>query len=323
MKMTQLKHFSPLITLWIFLGLTSCIRHTKITDLRGKVKYESINLATKIPGRVAKILVKEGQEVAKNDTLLIIDSPEVAAKYEQAQGAVQAAKAQLRMAYNGATIEQVKQIDGKLAAAEAQLAFAKASYKRLDNMFKDTLVPPQKFDEVKMKLKMAQAQVKAIKAKQKELLKGTRKEIIAQAKGQLQRALGALKEVEAAQKERFVVAPAAMRIENVTLKKGELATPGYTLVNGYLPNQIYFRFTIPESKVYQFKVNQLVTIKNPYTKKEIKAKISVIKPLTAYANITAPSESYGLSEGLYEMKMVPVNPEKANGFYQNAWVLIK
>ena len=323
MKMTQLRLFTGFLALWIFMSLTSCNRSKKITDLRGKVKYESINLATKIPGRIAKVLVKEGQEVAKNDTLLIIDSPEIAAKYEQAKGAVQAAQAQLRMAYKGATIEQVKQIDGKLAAAQAQLDFAKATYKRLENMFQDTLVPPQKFDEVKMKLQMAQAKVNAIKAKQKEVLKGTRQEVIAQAKGQLHRAMGALKEVEAAQKESFLVAPATMRIENITLKEGELATPGYTLVNGYLPHQMYFRFSIPESKVHQFKVNQLVTIKNPYTKKEIKAKISMIKPLPAYANITAPSESYGLSEGLYEMKIVPVNPEKATGFYQNAWVLIK
>ena len=323
MKMTQFKLLSGFLALWILLGLSSCNRSEKITDLRGKVKYESINLATKVPGRISKILVKEGQVVAKNDTLLLIDSPEIAAKYEQAKGAVQAAQAQLRMAYNGATIEQVKQIDGKLAAAQAQLDFAKASYKRLKNMFQDTLVPPQKFDEVKMKLKMAEAQVKAIKAKQKEVLKGTRKEVIAQAKGQLQRAMGALQEVEAAQRETVLIAPAAMRIENITLKEGELATPGYTLINGYLPRQIYFRFTIPESKVHQFKVNQLVTIKNPYTKKEIKAKIRVIKSLPAYANITAPSESYGLSEGLYEMKIVPVNPENATGLYQNACVLIK
>ena len=135
--------------------------------------------------------------------------------------------------------------------------------------------------------------------------------------------MGALQEVEAAQRETVLIAPAAMRIENITLKEGELATPGYTLINGYLPRQIYFRFTIPESKVHQFKVNQLVTIKNPYTKKEIKAKIRVIKSLPAYANITVPSESYGLSEGLYEMKIVPVNPENATGLYQNAWVLIK
>jgi len=214
-------------------------------------------------------------------------------------------------------------LEHKLAAAEAQLNFAKAAYQRINNMYKDSLVPQQKYDEVKMKLQTAQAQVNAIRAKQKEVLNGTRKEIIIQAKGQLERSFGKLKEVESALSEKYITAPQDMTIETISLKQGELATPGYTLINGYLPKRIYFRFTIPESKIHQYKINQNLILTDPYTKKDIEAKIVVIKQLPHYADITAPSEAYQLTESVYELKIVPVKNINNDNFYQNAVILIK
>ncbi len=321
--MSLMKRILNIIIILLVLTSTACSRNHKITELRGKVKQETIYLSSKVPGRIAQINIKEGQIVHKGDTLLVLNIPEIEAKYEQAQGAVQAAKAQLRMAYNGATIEQVKQIDGKLAAAQAQLAFAEDSYKRLQNMAKDSLVPIQKLDEVKMKWKMAKAQVAALQAKQKEVLKGTRKEIIEQAKGQLKRALGKLKEVKTALSEKYLIAPQDMHIATISLQKGELATPGYSLIAGYLPQKTYIRLTIPESKIHQYKVNQTLILTDPYTKKNFKGQIAAIIQLPRYADITAPSEAYQLTESVYELKIVPVNKQDTRNLYQNATILVK
>ncbi len=317
-----MKNQTKISILLIVLFLSACSHSNKITQTRGKVKLESIYLSGKVPGRVKKIWVKEGDMVHKGDTLISLDIPEVNAKLEQAKGAVQAAKAQLRMAYNGATIEQVKQIDGKLEAAQAQLNFAQESFNRIKNMYQDSLVPPQKYDEVKMKLQMAQAQVNAIKAKQKEVLKGTRNEVIEQAKGQLKRAMGALQEVTVAAAEKFIIAPQDMEIETISLQQGELATPGYAIISGYLPKRTYFRFTVPESQIQKYKVNQEINLENPYTKAEIKARIVAIKQLPRYADITSPNESYQLAESVYELKVVPKKPLE-DTLYQNAVILIK
>ena len=204
--------------------LFSCGRE-EITELKGKVKFETLSVTTKIAGRITEVYVVEGQQVKKGDTLAIIDMPEVQAKLSQVAGAIEAAEAQLLMAHNGATNEQIAQIDGKLDAAKAQLTFAKESFSRVGNMFKDSLVSSQKYDEVRMKLDMASAQVKAIQAKRKDVLNGTRREIILQAKGQLARANGMRQEVLVAKGEQYVIAPVAMSIETITLRKGELATP--------------------------------------------------------------------------------------------------
>ncbi len=302
--------------------LNSC-GNESITSFRGKVKFETISVSSKLAGRVSKIYVEEGQTVKKGDTLALLDIPEVNAKIIQADGAVTAAKGQLNMAYNGATVEQLNQINGQIDAGKAQLNFAQESYNRLQAMYKDSLVSLQQFDEVKMKRDMAQAQVAALEAKRNEVSKSARTEQIDQAKGQLTRAIGAKEEVLTAANEQFVIAPADMSIETISLEEGELLTPGYALFNGYKKDSVYFRFTIPESKVYDFEVGEPLTLINPFTKEEIDTKIIVIKQLAQYADITSTAPLYELSESIYELKAVPNSDISKQKLYINATILIK
>ena len=302
--------------------LSSC-SDNKITTKRGKVKFETISLSSKLGGRISKIYVTEGQEVKKGDTLAYIDMPEVVAKMMQAEGAITSAQGQLNLAYSGATSEQLNQMEQQLNSGKAQLEFAQESYNRLENMFKDSLVSRQQFDEVKMKLSMAKAQVQALEAKRTEVRKGARAEQIEQAKGQLDRALGAKEEVASAANEKYMLAPANMTIETISLEEGELLTPGYSLFNGYKKNSIYFRFTIPESQIYNYKSGQKLTLQNPYTKEEIKAEIIAIKQLAQYANITSTAPLYELDESIYELKVVPTGNVEDLTIYMNATVLIK
>ncbi|MBI0400466.1 HlyD family secretion protein [Cyclobacterium marinum] len=304
------------------LALNSC-QQEQISPYRGKVKFETISVSSKLAGRVDEIFVEEGQKVKEGDTLAIINIPEVQAKMLQAEGAILAAKGQLNMAFNGATAEQLNQINEQLNAGKAQLDFAQESYNRLEAMFMDSLVTQQQFDEVKMKLNMAKAQVAALSAKRDEVKKGAREEQIEQAKGQLDRAKGAKEEVVSASREQYVIAPADMSIETISLDKGELLSPGYTLFNGYKTNGVYFRFTIPESKIYDFELEESLTLLNPFTKEEVVAKIVAIKQLAKYADITSTAPLYELSESIYELKVVPTSDVSAQKLYMNATFLIK
>ena len=311
-----------LLSSFSLLILNSC-NSDKITENLGKVKFETISVSSKIGGRIQKIYVEEGQTVKKGDTLAMMNIPEVDAKMMQAEGAITAAKGQLDMAHNGATVEKIIQIDGQLNSAKAQLEFAQESFNRLQNMYKDSLVSQQQFDEVRMKLNMAKAQVKGLTAKRNEITKGVRSEQVDQAKGQLDRALGAKEEVLSAANEQYLIAPADMSIETISLEEGELLTPGYALFNGYKINSIYFRFTIPESKIYDYEVGKQLLVVNPYTKEETRAKIVAIKQLAQYADITSTSPLYKLSESIYELKVVPIADISQQKFYTNATVLLK
>lgn len=50
------------------------------TIFQGKIERDQISVVTKIPGKIDQILVHEGDEVKKGQTLFVLQLPEVDAK---------------------------------------------------------------------------------------------------------------------------------------------------------------------------------------------------------------------------------------------------
>jgi HlyD family secretion protein len=315
-----MKKIITIICIVVF--ITSC-SNNKIEGIQGKAKRDAINIASKYPGRILETYIQEGDIVQKGDTLALLDVPEIEAKKEQAEGAVEAAKAQYEMALNGATNDQLAQISAKLDAVTEQYTFAEKSYNRINAMHLDSLVSDQKYDEVYMQYQAAKAQYDGVLAQYNEVKKGVRNEKIRMALGTYERAKGALQEANVAYDERFVIAPQHMTIETIALKNGELALPGYGIITGYELNSTYFRFTIPESKISNYVIGNTYNITSPFTNTNFEGKLINIKQLTHYADITSAFPEYQLGEATYELKLIPVNQEKANELYANITVLLQ
>lgn len=300
---------------------TSCGR-SKSSDIAGKTRKEVISFAPKVTGRILQIYVTEGQIVATGDTLAVLDVPEVSAKIAQAKGATEAANMQAQMARNGATQDQLKQLRAKQTGLREQYEFARKSYERAQHMFRDSLMTPQSFDEVFAKYQGAKAQLDAVNAELNEVQTGTRYEKIGMAAGQAEQAAGALQEANVAYSERYIIATNDMEIETISLRKGELATAGYALFNGYIPNSVYFRFTIPESKIEKYKKGQTIRLKTTFGDKEFTGKIITVKQLTKYADITTAFPDYNPEEAVYELKVVPAQTKDIAGLLVNSSVSI-
>jgi HlyD family secretion protein len=316
------KNIPMLFIVLILLG--SCSKKKEnLNDSEGKAKKEVISFAPKVPGRILKIYVTEGQTVKKGDTLALLDIPEVSAKIAQAQGAVSAATAQEQMAKNGATADQMKQLQAKYKGLKEQYDFAQKSFKRASNMYRDSLMSPQAYDEVYAKLQGAKAQYDAVVAELDDVKRGTRYEKVEMAAGQASQAKGALQEANVAYSERYVIATNDMEIETISLNTGELATAGFALFNGYIPDSTYFRFTVPESKISKYKKGQTVTMQVVYNKETLEGTILYIKQLTRYADITTAYPDYQLEDAVYEIKVKPNDMNKAKSILVNANVLLK
>ncbi|MET3732902.1 HlyD family secretion protein [Moheibacter stercoris] len=308
----------------ILLSLTACKNKAEMQNvIQGKVERDEIAVVGKIAGRIDQILIQEGDFVQKGDTLAILNIPEVDAKKAQAQGAVKSAEAQYDMSVNGATRNQLQQLNAKRAALTEQYILAKKSVDRLSVMVKDSLIPQQQYDEVYAKYQGAQAQILAVDAEIADVKNGARIEQQMMALGQQDRALGALEEVRVAEKERYIIAPQDMQVDLITLKLGELAMPGYTLFKGTLKDTTFFRFTVPESELKNFPKGGQITIHIPYLNKELKGEIKNIKPIGAYANIATAYPDYDAQDPLYEMTVLPVNMTEADEILSKTTVTIK
>lgn len=305
------------------LSLVACKKENPDQLTEGKTKKEIVSFAPKVTGRILKIYVEEGQTVKAGDTLAMLDVPEVSAKIAQAKGATAAATAQAQMAKNGATADQLRQLKAKQKGLAEQYEYAQKSFKRAQNMYKDSLLSPQSYDEIFAKLQGAKAQYDAVNAELHDVEMGTRIEKIEMALGQENQARGALQEANVAYSERYVIATNDIEIETITLNVGELATAGYALFNGYIPNTTYFRFTIPESKISKYQKGMTVNMKSTYGNQEFSGKVVSIKQLTKYADITTAFPDYQPEDAVYEIKVIPTDRAKVNALLVNSSVTLK
>ena len=289
----------------------------------GKFKKETIAIAPKIPGRILNIFVHEGDLVKAGDTLAMIDLPEVEAKMIQAEGACLSAKAQYEMAKNGATRFDRQQVIAKLDAAKEQFNFASKSFARIKAMMADSLISPQKYDEVFEKYSAAHAQLDAVTSMKDDIEHGVRPEKIQMALGDYKRAEGALAETKTAYAEKYIIAPKSMSIESISLKVGELLLPGYNLFTGYETDGSWFRITVSEKQVMNFKTGQEYAVKVVFANKLVRCKLVSVKQLASYADKTSSYANYEMGESVYELKLVPLNPADVKELYANITVILE
>ena len=199
--------------------------------ITGQVEVDEIRIAGKVPGRIAEFLVEEGQNVKEGDTLVRIYSPEVLAKLEQAEAAKAAAEAQNQKAIAGARKEQKEGAYELWQKAKAGLEVAEKSFARVEKLFKEGVVPAQKYDEVLAQLKAMQATERAARSQYDMAINGAQREDKMATQALVARASGAISEVDAYMKESALLAPSAGTVSEIFPHKGELVGTGAPIMN--------------------------------------------------------------------------------------------
>ena len=238
--------------------------------IQGQVEVSEYRVSSKVPGRILEIRVKEGDYVNVGDTLAILDAPEVRAKMTQAQSAENAAAAMDEMANNGARQEQVRGAFAVLQQAKAGLEIAQKSYNRVQRLYDEGVMTAQKRDEAFANYKALEAQVKAAQSQYDMARNGARTEEKKAAAAQVNRAKGAVAEVNSYIHETMQIAQMAGEVSDVYPKVGELVGTGSPIMSVSLMNDIWGTFNVREDQLDGMKVGSIVTAFVPAFKKEIR-----------------------------------------------------
>lgn len=269
--------------------------------IQGQVEVSEYRVSSKVPGRILEIRVKEGDYVNVGDTLAILDAPEVRAKMTQAQSAENAAAAMDEMANNGARQEQVRGAFAVLQQAKAGLEIAQKSYNRVQRLYDEGVMTAQKRDEAFANYKALEAQVKATQSQYDMARNGARSEEKKAAAAQVNRAKGAVAEVNSYIHETMQIAQMAGEVSDVYPKVGELVGTGSPIMSVSLMNDIWGTFNVREDQLDGMKVGSIVTAFVPAFKKEIRMKVYYIKDQGSYAVWKATK-----SNGQYDLKTFEV-----------------
>ena len=255
-------------------------------------------VSSKVPGRVKRILVEEGQQVHAGDTLAILEAPEVNAKLTQAEAAEDAAAAQSRKADKGAREEQKRGAYEMWQKAKAGREVMEKSYARVKRLHDEGVVTSQKLDEVTAQRDAAIATERAAKSQYDMAVNGAQIEDREAAAALTARAGGAIKEVKSYLKETVLVAALDGEVTDIFPSIGELVGTGAPVMNVALMNKLWVSFNVREDKLTTLRVGQEVEGFVPALgDKTVKLRIANLKDVGSYAVWRASK-----STGQYDLK---------------------
>lgn len=269
--------------------------------IQGQVEVTEYRVSSKVPGRILELCVKEGDYVKKGDTLAIIDAPEVRAKMQQAQSAEDAATAMDLMARNGARREQIATAFQMLQQAKAGAEIAEKSYKRVQRLYDEGVMSEQKRDEAFAQYKAMEAQVKAAQSQYTMAVNGARQEEKMAAQAQVNRAKGAVQEVNSYIYETIQTAQKEGEVSEIFPKLGELVGTGSPIMNISVLDEMWGTFNIREDQLNGIKTGDVLKVYLPAFNKEIEMAVYAIKDQGSYAVWKATK-----ANGQYDLKTFEV-----------------
>lgn len=276
--------------------------------IQGYVEVSEYRVSSKVPGRVLELRVKEGDYVKVGDTLAILDAPDVKAKLAQAQSAESAASAMDQMANNGARREQINGAFALLQQAKAGLDIAQKSYNRVQRLYDEGVMSAQKRDEAFANYKALEAQVKAAQSQYDMAVNGARREEKLAAAAQVNRAKGAVQEVNSYINETMQLAQKEGEVSDVFPKVGELIGTGSPIMNISILDDMWGTFNVREDQLNGMQVGSTITAFVPAFNKEIKMKVYYIKDQGSYATWKATKANGQYDLKTFEVKARPIKP---------------
>ena len=274
--------------------------------IQGQAEATEVRISGKVPGRIGKFRAAEGDRVRKGDTLVILDSPEVQAKFEQARAAEEAARALSEKAEKGSRSEQIAMAYQSWQKALAALEIARKSYDRVKTLFKNGVVSAQKRDEAEANYKAAVATERAAHSQYELAENGARQEDKMGAEAQVNRAKGAVAEVESYMHETFLVSPIDGEVSERYPKVGELVGTGAPIMDVMDLNDMWVTFNIREDLLAGIRMGDVFTAIVPALgNQEIELKVTYMKDRGSYAAWRATKTTGQFDARTFEVKAVP------------------
>lgn len=275
--------------------------------IQGQVELTDYRVSGKVPGRIARLCVAEGDTVHRGDTLVVLEAPDVLAKLSQAEAAVSAAEAVEQKAVNGARHEQIQAAYEMWQKAKAGLEVAEKTYNRVNRLFNSGVMPEQKRDEAYAQYQAMVASEKAARSQYEMAANGARREDKAAAGAQVARAKGAVSEVTAYIDEMVLLASAEGVVTEIFPEVGELVGTGAPIMNVARQGEAVFLFNVREDLLPGLRIGSEVEVYVPAIDTTVKARITRMKDVGSFAVWKATKATTGYDLKTFEVKATPVD----------------
>lgn len=256
----HLPRLAPLAALVCATALTGCGNDAP-AGWQGYVEGEFVSVASPFAGRLERLSVERGQQVAGGAPLFVLESDDERAARQQAAEQLRAAEAQLADLKTGKRPVEVEVSRAQLAQAQAAAARSAAQAKRDQSQYDIGGISRAQLDE---SLATARSDAARVRELQRDIdvarLPGRNAQQAAQA-AQVEAARAALAQAEWKLSRKTVAATQAGLVYDTPFRPGEWVPAGSPVVRMLPPANIKVRFFVPEETVGALRNGQAVQMR--------------------------------------------------------------
>lgn len=299
-----------LVAVIVIVGLIGFFTLGKTEEIiQGEVEVSEFRVSCKLPGRITRILVEEGQFVHAGDTLAVLEIPEATAQQKVAEATEGAVSALSNLADSGTRKELIEAAQKVMETAMAANEIAQKTFIRIDNLFKEGVVSAQRRDEAEAALKATTAQVEGAKSQLEMAKNGARSQEKEAAHKQVEAAKSAVEVVSSLLKETVQVAAVDGEVSAIYPKVGELVGLGSPIMSISIMNDMWGVFNVREDQLNGLKTGDTFTAFLPAFDQDIEMKVTHIKDEGTYAVWKATK-----TNGQYDLKTFEVKAKPTKKF---------
>ena len=268
------------------------------------VESDEIDISSKIPGRIDSVKVKNGDHVRKGDLLATLQSGEIRARAEQAKAGLEAARAQLQMAQNGARSEEREMATRQFNIARNNQEMIERMYQRILKVYEEGGVSIQEKEAAEFRYQIAREQYESARAFLEMVKNGARSEQMDQLKAQVRAMEEKVNEARSYLDELSVRAPQDGEIKQVNAQAGEIVTAGFPLIT-MLDSDRYIIFNLREDDFNGLKTGDSLKISVPALRMETSMTVYHIAAMADFAKYESTTERGSWDVKSFEVRARP------------------
>ncbi|MGE5319197.1 MAG: efflux RND transporter periplasmic adaptor subunit [Hyphomicrobiaceae bacterium] len=217
--------------------------------LHGNVDIRQVELAFNASGRIAQLLVQEGDRVKAGQLLASLDTERLRLARQQAEAQVAAQRQVVARFLAGSRPEEIRLARAQRDAARVAVADAEAYYQRQADLVERHFISRQQADSARFARDKARDQLKASEETLRLAELGPRKEDIAAAQAVLAADEAAVAVIQRDLDEGELHAPSGGVIENRILEPGDMASPQKPVFTLALTDPVWVRTWLSEPQL--------------------------------------------------------------------------
>ena len=241
--------------------------------LYGNVEIRQVDVSFRVDGRIAQVLVDEGDSVRAGQELARLDDDLLRQQRDQTAAQLAGQKAQLLRLERGYRTEEVEQARAAVARARAVADNATINLNRVSAMRARNAISQKELDNARSSDRSARAELRSAQEQLDMLLSGYREEEVLAQRAAVDAAAAALELAEIRLRDALLTAPEA----------GAIVQAGQTVYTLSLVDPVWLRIYVDEPQLGRIKPGMAVRVRvDAVPDKEFSGRVGFISPAAEF-----------------------------------------